>query len=216
MTMGRDRNRWIECEAPAQRRVLAQVLVLNVLLSVSLGAAGAAGDSSALIANALDNASDSVVYVISYFAVTRSARWKSGAARISGILLLALAAGVLADAARRFVQGAEPAGALMIGMALLAAVVNIVCLRLLQRLRSSDVNMRAATTFSFNDFVSNSGILVAGALVAWTGRAWPDLVVGIAVAAVAVAGGVQILREANGQSRSRARSGHAGSRSSRS
>ena len=56
--------------------------------------------------------------------------------------------------------------------------------------------MRAATTFSLNDFVSNGGIILAGAIVVWTGQNWPDLIVGIAVAAIAVKGGLEILRDA--------------------
>jgi cation diffusion facilitator family transporter len=189
----------LKVDTPEARRVLLWVLALNALLSVALAVAGLAADSSGLIANALDNASDSAVYLISYLALGRSPRWKAAAANVSGVMLLVFAAGVLADAVRRFVEGAEPVGATMIGMAIVAAVVNLTCLRLLQRLRSRDVNMRAAVTFSFNDFVSNIGILVAGALVAWTGRAWPDLVVGAAIAAVAAKGSVEILQSTRGE-----------------
>lgn len=179
-----------------ERRVLLVVLALNVLLVVVLAIAGVLGDSSGLIANALDNASDSVVYAISLFAVGRGARWKARAARVSGVLLLVLAAGVLADAWRRFTSGEAPVGALMMGMGVASAALNLLCVRLLRRIETDDVNIRAATTFSANDAVSNVGILVAGALVAWTGRMWPDLVVGVAVALVALWGGIEILRDA--------------------
>lgn len=179
-----------------ERRVLLVVLALNVLLVVVLAIAGVLGDSSGLIANALDNASDSVVYAISLFAVGRGVRWKARAARVSGVLLLVLAAGVLADAWRRFTSGEAPVGALMMGMGVASAALNLLCVRLLRRIEADDVNIRAATTFSANDAVSNVGILVAGALVAWTGRMWPDLVVGVAVALVALWGGIEILRDA--------------------
>lgn len=179
-----------------ERRVLLVVLALNVLLVVVLAIAGVLGDSSGLIANALDNASDSVVYAISLFAVGRGVRWKARAARVSGVLLLVLAAGVLADAWRRFTSGEAPVGALMMGMGVASAALNLLCVRLLRHIETDDVNIRAATTFSANDAVSDVGILVAGALVAWTGRMWPDLVVGVAVALVALWGGIEILRDA--------------------
>ena len=54
---------------------------------------GAFGDSSALIANGLDNLSDSFVYAISLFALSRSAKWKCGAANVSGGLLILFALG---------------------------------------------------------------------------------------------------------------------------
>ena len=79
---------------------------------------------------------------------------------------------------------------------MVAAVVNLICLQLIRRQQSRDVNMKAAETFSFNDFASNGGILVAGGLVMWLDQAWPDLVVGVFVAAIAAKGGVEILRDA--------------------
>ena len=85
----------------------------------------------------------------------------------------------------------------MMAMAAVAAVVNLLSLRLLQKIQDKDVNLRAATTFSFNDFISNGGIIIAGVIVLFTGANWPDLLVGIAVAGVAVYGGIDILRDAH-------------------
>jgi cation diffusion facilitator family transporter len=178
-----------------QRRTLLAVLVLNGLLFVALGVGGLLADSSALLANAVDNASDAAVYLISFLAVGRSRRWKERAATASGVLLLIFAAGVLADVARRWFTGAEPFGPTMMILALVAAAVNLWCLQLLRRKRSDDVNMRAAETFSFNDFFSNGGIIVAGLLVLWLDRSWPDLVVGAVVAVVAFKGGLEILED---------------------
>ena len=180
-----------------QRRTLLIVLILNALLFLGLGIGGIMADSSALLANAVDNASDSVVYLISFVAIGRAASWKRGAARLSGILLLVFAAGVLIDVGRRWWFGTEPVGWTMMGLALVAAIVNLICLVLLRRDTSDDVNMEAAETFSLNDFASNGGILVAGGLVMWLDQAWPDLVVGMLVAAIAVKGGIEILRSAS-------------------
>jgi cobalt-zinc-cadmium efflux system protein len=154
-----------------QRRTLLLVLVLNFGLFLALGVAGWLADSSALLANAADNASDSAVYLISFLAVGRAPRWKKTAATMSGVLLLLFAIGVLADVGRRWLTGTEPIGPTMMVMALAAALVNLWCLKLLQKVDSDDVNMRAAETFSFNDFVSNGGILVAGGSVR-LGRTW--------------------------------------------
>ena len=183
-------------EEQRQRKTLLAVLILNGLLFVALGVGGFLADSSALMANAVDNASDAVVYLISFLAVGRAPHWKRGAARVSGVMLLIFAAGVLADAARRWWFGAEPVGWTMMTLAVVAAVVNLVCLQLLRKTNSDDVNMRAAETFSLNDFASNGGILVAGGLVLWLGQSWPDLVVGVLVALIAIKGGFEILKDA--------------------
>ena len=179
-----------------QRRTLLTVLGLNAGLSAVLGVGGWAADSSALLANAVDNASDAAVYLISFLAIGRPGTWKRGAARLSGVMLLVFACGVLIDAGRRFLTGTEPVGPTMMALAVVAAVINLICLQLIRRHDSKDVNMKAAETFSFNDFVSNGGILVAGGLVIWLNQAWPDLLVGVLVAAIAAKGGIDILRHA--------------------
>lgn len=186
----------LSAQDQAQRRTLLVVLILNALLFVGLAVGGLLADSSALIANAADNASDSLVYLLSFLAVGRGVHWKRRAARLSGILLLVFAGLVILDVGRRWLVGAEPFGVTMMAMALVAAAINLLCLILIRRAQSDDVNMRAAETFSFNDFASNGGILVAGGLVMWLDQAWPDLVVGVIVAFIAIKGGLEILKDA--------------------
>lgn len=187
----------LELDTDEKRRTLWIVLWLNVAIAIGFFITGVIGDSNALLANGLDNSSDAVVYALSLLALSRSRIWKRGAARFSGIMLLIFAGGVIADAIRRFVEGSEPGGIMMMAMAAVAAIVNLICLRLLNKMSEKDVNLRAATTFSFNDFISNGGIIIAAIVVMVTGANWPDLVVGIAVAGIALYGGIDILRDAH-------------------
>lgn len=186
-----------------ERRTLWVVLLLNLAISAAFFVVGVTGDSSALIANGVDNLSDALVYVLSLIALSRGMIWKTRAASASGVMLLLFAIGILVDVGRRFLYGSEPIGSAMMIMSAVAAGVNYLCLRLLQRLKQPDVAMRAATTFSFNDFISNGGILIAGALVLWFGANWPDLVVGLATALIAVKGGIEILTDARAETRRR-------------
>lgn len=187
----------LDLNSTEKRRALWIVLWLNVALAAGFFAVGYFGDSNALIANGLDNSSDAFVYVLSLLALTRSRVWKRNAARVSGGLLLLFAVGVIADAVRRLIEGSEPGGMEMMAMAAVAAVVNLICLRILQKLQQKDVNLRAATTFSLNDFVANGGIIIAGLVVLATGANWPDLLVGVVVAGIAIYGGFDILRDAH-------------------
>lgn len=185
-----------EPKTEQERRALFRALLLNLGLSAALAVAGVFSNSSALLANALDNASDAAVYALSLYATTHGARWKVRAAQLSGVMLLIVAAVVIVDVVRRFITGAVPTGLAIMAMALVAAVVNVYCLRLLSAHRAGDVNLRATWTFSVNDLLSNLGALTAGGLVIALGRAWPDLVIGLCVAVVVAKGGVDILRDA--------------------
>lgn len=181
--------------APDERRTLWIVLILNAAIAAAFFVSGLAADSSALIANGVDNLSDTFVYALGLIALTRGGLWKQRAALASGVMLLVFALGILLDVGRRYLQGSEPIGPTMMIMSLVGGAVNFYCLRLLQRLENPDVNLRAATTFSFNDFISNGGILLSGVLVLWLNSNWPDLLVGLATALIAIKGGVEILRD---------------------
>ena len=57
-------------ETLVYKRVLRQVMLWNLGLLAGLGFAGWMADSSALMANAIDNGSDAAVYLLSYMAVS--------------------------------------------------------------------------------------------------------------------------------------------------
>ncbi|ETI58579.1 RND transporter [Sphingobium sp. C100] len=193
-----------DAKVSAERRTLWIVLLLNAAIAAGFFVTGLIGDSSALIANGVDNLSDTAVYALSLIALSHGPAWKTRAATVSGVMLLIFAVGILIDVGRRYVQGSDPIGPTMMMMSAIAGVVNYVCLRLLQKLKQPDVNLRAATTFSFNDFISNGGILIAGALVLWLGTNWPDLLVGLATALIAIKGGIEILRDARAETKTNA------------
>ena len=190
--------------ATTERRTLWIVLILNAGISAAFFLVGLTSDSSALIANGVDNLSDALVYLLSLIALSRGAVWKTRVAKVSGTMLLLFAIGILVDVGRRYLYGSEPIGSAMMAMSAIAAAVNYICLRLLQRLEKPDVALRAATTFSFNDLISNGGILVAGGLVLWLGGNWPDLIVGVLTAFVAIKGGIEILKDARAEADQRA------------
>ena len=187
----------LDLSSADKRRTLWVVLILNVAIAVGFLVTGYVGNSNALIANGLDNTSDAIVYGLSLLALSRSRTWKRGAARFSGFMLLVFSAGVVLDAIRRYFEGSEPTGTMMMSMAAVAAVVNLLSLYLLKKMQSKDVNLRAATTFSINDFVANGGVILAGIVVIWTDSNLPDLLVGVAVAGIALYGAINILRDAH-------------------
>uniref|UniRef100_UPI000AF3A68C cation transporter n=1 Tax=Erythrobacter sp. CCH5-A1 TaxID=1768792 RepID=UPI000AF3A68C len=99
-----------------ERRTLWIVLLLNAAIAGGFFVTGAVADSSALIANGVDNLSDTAVYALSLVALTRGQTWKTRAAMASGVMLLLFAGGILLDVGRRFIQGSEPIGPTMMVM----------------------------------------------------------------------------------------------------
>jgi Co/Zn/Cd efflux system component len=127
--------------------------------------------------------------------VGSSARRKAHAAAVSGAIQLALAVGLALEIARRAMTGSEPASVPMILISALALIANAACVILLRKHRDGEIHMRASWIFSTTDVQVNLGVIIAGLLVMATGSAWPDLVIGAAVCALLVRGGVRILKQ---------------------
>ena len=178
-----------------QRRVLETVLALNAIMFVVEFGAGLVAGSAALMADAVDMLGDAVVYVVSLYALTRGARWKAGAAVAKGVLILLLGLGVLAQMAVKLTTGVPPSSKLMVVFGGLALLVNLSCLALLWRFRDHDVNMSSTFECSRNDVVANCGVLLAAAGVAAFGSPWPDILVGLAIAALFLRSATRVLAQ---------------------
>jgi cation diffusion facilitator family transporter len=185
-----------EARNDEQRKVLRTLLAINGVMFVVELVVGLIAQSSGVMADSLDMLADAMVYGVGLYAVGRAAAIKQRSARWSGVFQIALAAGILVDVARRAIWGSEPHSTLMMIIASLALVANAWCLSLLQKHRHGEVHMRASWIFSRSDVIANAGVILAGVLVWLTGSRWPDLIVGSAIAAVVVRGGVEILQDA--------------------
>ncbi|SBO42726.1 cation transporter [Cyanobium sp. NIES-981] len=178
-----------------ERGTLQWLLAINGAMFLVELVLGLWGQSTGLIADALDMLADAAVYALSLLAVGPGAGRQRRAARLSGWLQLGLAVLVLLDGLRRFLQGSEPMGVLMAAVAGLALAANLVCLALLQRHRHGGLHMRASLIFSTNDTIANAGVIVAGLLVALLGSPLPDLLIGLAISLLVLRGGIRILRQ---------------------
>lgn len=185
-----------ETTARLERATLRTLLLINAAMFVVEAVAGWRGDSTGLLADSLDMLADALVYGVALFAVGAAARRQVRAAALSGAFQVALGVGVIGQVSWRAAHGSEPAGPLMIAVGLAALAANVACLRLIAKHRDGGVHMRASWIFSANDVIANAGVIVSGLLVELLDSRAPDLVVGLAVAALVVRGGVRILGEA--------------------
>ncbi|WP_371923568.1 cation transporter [Pseudomonas sp. OIL-1] len=172
---------------------LRWLLGINAIMFVAEMTAGLIAQSTGLIADSLDMFADAAVYGLALYAVGRSLRLQTRAAHVAGVLQLVLALGVLIEVMRRFLVGSEPESLIMMIAAFIALIANTVCLLLIFKHREGGVHMKASWIFSANDVLINLGVITAGALVAWTGSSYPDLVIGTIVGLIVLNGARRIL-----------------------
>ena len=94
-----------------------------------------------------------------------------------------------------------PGAAVMGSIGTMALIANVVSALLLFRHRDGDANRRSVWLCSRNDAIGNIAVVIAASGVFATGTAWPDLAVGLGMAALALSGSWQILRQASGELR---------------
>ena len=173
---------------------LKWLLVINGAMFFLELTVGIWADSTGLIADSLDMFADAAVYGIALYAVGKSQSHKLTAAHIAGWLQLALAVGVLLEVVRRMLVGSEPISSLMMAAGFIALIANVVCLVIITRRESDEPHMRASAIFSANDVIANLGVILAGALVMFTGSQYPDLVIGTLIGVVVLLGAKKILQ----------------------
>lgn len=179
-----------------QRMVLWMVLGINAVLFVVEFGVGWWARSTALLADSLDMLGDAFVYAFSLWVLQRGTRWRARAALSKGVVQLVFGLVVLSQAAWLAVDGTPPVADAMALMGLVALAGNTWAFALLWRHRSDDINMTSTWLCSRNDLIANAAVLAAAAAVWQLDSAWPDVIVGVAIALLFLRTAVEVIRGA--------------------
>ncbi len=174
----------IEALRGRQSATLKLLLIINAAMFAVELVAGLLADSLSLLADSLDMLGDALVYGFSIYVVSRGARMKARAALLKGIIMAMFGLFVLGQAIYRMFVPHVPAFEVIGIIGLLALAANTLCFVLLWRHRSDDINMSSVWLCSRNDLIANVSVLFAAAGVWFTGSGWPDILVGLALAAL--------------------------------
>lgn len=186
----------IEALQSRQRGTLLAVLWINAVMFVAILAAGLLAQSTAVLSDSLDNLGDALTYSLTLYAVSRSEHTKARVALFKGVLILAAALFVLSQLGYKLLYPVMPVYETMSLASIAGLIANGICLALLWKHRSDDVNMTSVWECSRNDIASNLSVLVAAGGVWVTGAAWPDLVVGGLLALLFLRSALRVLRSA--------------------
>ncbi len=177
-----------------ERKLLWQVLVINLFFFVLEFITGFISGSMGLIADSLDMFADAVVYGLALFVVGKALFQKRKIAKIAGYLQLLLAVFGFVEVIRRYLGYSEiPNFKTMIAVSLFALIGNAVTLYLSQKSKSKEAHIQASMIFTSTDVIINIGVMAAGALVYFTASNLPDLIVGTIVFILVGIGSYRIL-----------------------
>ena len=184
---------------PLYRRILWLALIINLaMFGVEIGAGFKSGSTS-LLADAIDFFGDAANYGVTLMVLSAGVVLRSRAALLKGISMLAFGVFVAARALWMLTQGGTPEAYTMGTIGLLALVANVAVALMLYAWREGDANMRSVWLCSRNDAIGNIAVMLAALGVLGTGRSWPDLLVALGMAGLAVVGGWSVVQQARGE-----------------
>jgi cobalt-zinc-cadmium efflux system protein len=180
---------------------------LNLLFVVVEAVYGILADSMALLADAGHNLSDVLALVLAWGAMALArrgptARFTYGlrsssilAALVNAVLLLVVTGGIAWEAVTRLFSPVAVVADVVIWVAFAGIVVNASSAMLFAGQRKNDINVRGAFVHLAADAAISLAVVVAGVLMKFTGWAWLDPALGIALSIVIVVSTWGLLRD---------------------
>jgi Co/Zn/Cd efflux system component len=181
---------------PGYRRVLWIALLVNGTMFAVEIATGLESGSVSLLADAIDFFGDAANYGLTLAVLSMGPLWRGRAAMLKAASMLVFGFLVLGRALWSLRLGIAPEPVAMGLVGALALAANLGVAALLYAFREGDANMRGVWLCTRNDALGNIAVMLAALGVFGTGTAWPDLVVAVAMSALAISAGASVLRQA--------------------
>ena len=175
--------------------VLYAVFFINIGMFIVEFASGLIANSSSLIADSLDMLGDAFVYGLSIFVLAKHQKIQAKASVIKGIIMLTFGAYIIWEVFDKITHPIVPTSEMISLIGVLALIANIICFILLSRNKGENINLKSAWTCSRNDLFSNTGVIGAGILVGFFNSMWPDVIIGLGIAALVIYFSINVIRE---------------------
>jgi Co/Zn/Cd efflux system component len=170
---------------PSLRQTVLIVASLNLAyFGVEFVAALKAGSVS-LLADSADFLEDAAVNTLIFFALAWTATRRAAVGKVLAALLLVPAMAFLWTLGMKLMHPTPPTAEALTLVGLGALAVNLTAALLLSRHRKAEGSLtKAAFLSARNDALANMGIVGAGLVTARYPSIWPDILVGLIIAAM--------------------------------
>jgi len=170
-------------------------------------AAGIFSNSLALLTDAAHNFTDVLALALSWWALRLTSeppnQKKTYGYHRAGILaalansttLVVIALGIFYEAYHRFINPPEVRADVLIGVGVVAVLVNVVTALLIRRGAEHDLNIRSAFLHLMGDVLSTVGAVIAGVIIRFTDWNWLDPLVSVLIGFLILWSAWTIVRE---------------------
>lgn len=186
---------------------LAVSLALTLVFVFGEAIAGYLANSLALLTDAAHNFTDVLALGLSWYALRLTSlppnSRKTFGYHRAGILvalinstsLVLISIGIFYEAYHRLIDPPPVKADLLIGVGLIAFIINLVTAWLVHRGSDQDLNLRSAYVHLMGDVLSTLGAVIAGVIILATGWYWVDALTSLFIGILILWNAVRILRE---------------------
>jgi len=170
--------------------------------------AGVFSNSLALLTDAAHNFTDVLALALSWWALRLTSQpanqnktygyHRAGilAALANSTTLVVIALGIFYEAYQRFINPPEVQADVLIGIGIIAVIINVVTALLVRRGAEHDLNIRSAFLHLMGDVLSTVGAVIAGVIIRYTNWNWLDPFVSVLIGLLILWSAWSIVREA--------------------
>lgn len=186
---------------------LALSLVLTLALVAVEAIAGLSANSLALLTDAAHNLTDVMALGLSWYALCLTTLpsnprktygyHRAGilAALVNSTTLALIALGVFYEAYQRFLSPPEIRAGILVGVGLVAVLMNLLTALLVRRGSEFDLNLRSAFLHLLGDVASTGGAVIAGIAIYFTRADWLDPLASVFIGLLIIYNAWGIVRE---------------------
>ena len=176
------------------RNALILAFIINLIMLTADLTFGLMMNSASLLSDAANNSGDAFILGSSILVLASTTIVKNRLALLKGIIMTAFGLWAFYHVYLGLIGASQLSGGIISVVGVISLIGNTFVALMMHQHHHKDINFKSAFICCRNDAIASAGIILAGALVMFTGSFWPDIIIGAVIASIVCNGGIKVIR----------------------
>ena len=176
------------------RNALILAFIINLIMLTADLTFGLMMNSASLLSDAANNSGDAFILGSSILVLSSSNIVKNRLALLKGIIMVVFGLWAFYHVYLGLIGASQLSGGIISVVGVISLIGNTFVALMMHQHHHKDINFKSAFICCRNDAIASAGIILAGALVMFTGSFWPDIIIGAVIASIVCNGGIKVIR----------------------
>jgi len=176
------------------RNALILAFIINLIMLTADLTFGLMMNSASLLSDAANNSGDAFILGSSILVLSSSNIVKNRLALLKGIIMVVFGLWAFYHVYLGLIGASQLSGGIISVVGVISLIGNTFVALMMHQHHHKDINFKSAFICCRNDAIASAGIILAGALVMFTGSYWPDIIIGAVIASIVCNGGIKVIR----------------------